>query len=183
MARDEYLIARLPPVPGILSAISAGSQVVVRFMYSGGVFRFHSNVINYVKSPEFMVFLSFPTAIETIELRKAQRLESLLPCAADIAGIEYWGVVLDLSMGGCRLSMEPDEGDLPTIQLGREITLYLHIPGVAEHQVIQGKVKNIRQDPRIAEIGVEFDNSHADSMQNIGAYVKTIAKSPDSTKD
>ncbi|MFZ2445524.1 MAG: flagellar brake protein [Syntrophobacteraceae bacterium] len=176
MVPESFLIVSIPAIPGVLGKLVEGNQVTVRYMFAGGVYGFGSHVLGRVLKPALMLFLSYPRMIEVLDLRKAQRLVSLMPAQVQIGEDEMLGVVVDLSVGGCRLSIETEESDLPVLETGEALYISFQLTGLAGPQVIRGIVQTIRQDGKFAEVGIRFDENDTDAIMNVHAYLKSISK-------
>ena len=64
---------------------------------------------------------------------------------------------MDISAGGCRFYIEYNHGDPPVIDVGHGIEVRFQLIGNSEEQVISGKIRNLKKDNNLAEIGLEFD--------------------------
>lgn len=101
---DRMLLCGLPP-----AVLKVGDRVIVRMVQSGKAWGFESVVREMVSEPALLYFLDIPAAVETLSLRKAERLAVFIPAdvrsrdgdGADVLMLK--GVMLDISAGGCRL--------------------------------------------------------------------------------
>ena len=50
-----------------------------------------------------MCFLTYPSAVEAVNLRKVQRMDCLLPASVKTDRGEHKAVIVDISLGGCRI--------------------------------------------------------------------------------
>ncbi len=95
---DEYLLIRVPAIPGILDKLHQGFSTVVRYVYAGNVYGFNSTIISYTLKPSLIVFIAYPSWIESMNLRQTQRLDCLLPASVQIGMHLCKGVIADISL-------------------------------------------------------------------------------------
>ena len=175
---DESLMIRVPSVPGILNKLIEGEPITVRYIYGGNVYGFSSTIMSYVGKPALIVFVTYPASVEILSLRKAQRLECLLPAAIRMAGKEFRGVILDISVGGCRVSTEYEERDYIFIDVEKNVQLSFQLTGTAEDQIINGRVQNVRKDNKLAEMGIQFDAENVEVIDKIKEYIDKFSNLP-----
>jgi len=173
MKPDNYLIVHITPETAGL--VKTEDKAIVRYVYSGTVYGFSSSVLSIISTPAPIVFLEYPEAFEFINLRKMDRLDCLLPCTARIGEVDYKGVILDISPGGCRVSIDLlNEIELPRGQIGEEVALRFEMVGITGVQNILAVVRNIRQDSKKYEFGMQFHSSDLDLKDGIERYVRSI---------
>ena len=157
METDSCLIVRLPKHPGGAEKLVAGSRVIVRHMCSGTVFGFQSTVLNHTEPPVPLLVLSYPEKVEQHDLRRHKRVGCLLPAETTISFMEYPGVIVDISAGGCRFVsnvLDDDaflEGTLDTV-----IHLSFELPGTSGSQDTKGRIKHVQRDGAKLELGIQF---------------------------
>lgn len=116
-----FLIALLPKRPQNPRMFAKGGAVHVRalnrdFQLCG----FHTSIIKFVTSPYPLVFLSFPDQYEKYHLRRSERVNCYLPASLLVDGKEFRATVINLSMGGARLALDPLGLDITPDQLIRQ---------------------------------------------------------------
>jgi hypothetical protein len=179
---EVCLIIQVPAIPGILDKLGEGSPVTVRYIYAGNVYGFASTVRAYAHKPTLVVYLAYPTSVEIISMRKAKRVECLLPAELRIPGrdfngvISFQGVILDISKAGCRLYIEYDPVEPPVIDVGKGMEVRFQLPGTSEEQIISAKIQNLKKDNKLAELGLEFDQSKTEVIDNIVTYIDNFFK-------
>lgn len=104
----DYLVVRMPLVPGIRSYLTPGQGIKVRYLQGGTIFGFSAQVLSHVPRPAFLAFISYPDEIEVVELRQHRRVSCLLPASLHGAQGIYKAIMLDLSAGGCKVSVEAE---------------------------------------------------------------------------
>ncbi len=157
MVPDEYLIIRVPAIPGILGRLDEGNSIIVRYVYAGNVYGFASTVLTCIQKPALMCFLTYPSAVEAVNLRRVQRMDCLLPASVKTDRGEHKAVIVDISLGGCRICLDNDAVESSFFDVGQTIGISFHLTCTAEEQVINGKIKNLKRDSKFSEMGVQFD--------------------------
>jgi c-di-GMP-binding flagellar brake protein YcgR len=176
MVAEEFLIIRVPAIPGILSRLREGDPIVVRYVYSGNVYGFTSKVLTCIQKPALIVFTEYPTSVESMNLRKARRMECLFPAVVDMQGRGHKAVIVDISIGGCRICLENESGDSSSIDVQQTIGISFFLTGTTEEQVINGKIQNIKKDDKRTEMGIQFDPENEAVLDNVKLYMDRFAK-------
>ena len=175
MISDEYLMIRVPAIPGILSRLNEDDLIVVRYVYAGNVYGFNSTIVNYIQKPALIVFLTYPATVETVNLRKAQRVECLLPATVKTERGDYKAVIVDISQGGCRVCLDPGASESVSFDIDQTIWLSFHLAGIAEEQVINGKIRVLKKDSQLSEMGIQFDQENESVLDNVKLYIETAS--------
>jgi c-di-GMP-binding flagellar brake protein YcgR len=170
-----YLIVRVPSIPGIWTRVHKEDQVVIRYLYRGTVYGFRSTLLNVVKEPSHLVFLSYPKTVEAINLRKQERVSCLIPAQTSINGVLVKGVIVDMSLGGCCLScnLDLDEGS-PEVKAGDEIVLAFQIVGTPGERMVDAKVMNVRRQGQKIMIGNLFSEVDHETVSVIENYIGSV---------
>lgn len=176
MISDEYLMVRVPAIPGILNRLNEGEPVTIRYVYAGNVYGFTSRVAAFVQKPALIAFIDYPVSVESMNLRKARRMECLFPAKITAEEIEHKGVILDISLGGCRIWIDNETGVSPAIDVGRTVGIRFLLTGMTEDQVIDCKIQNIKKDDRHVEMGLQFDRENLTVINNVKLYMDRFAK-------
>lgn len=175
MISDEYLMIRVPAIPGILSRLNEGDPIVVRYVYAGNVYGFNSTILNYVQKPALIVFLAYPAAVETVNLRKAQRVECLFPATVNTDRGDHKAIIVDISEGGCRICLDHGASESSSFDIDQTIGLSFHLAGVVEEQVINGKIRVLKKDAQLSEMGIQFDQENEAVLNNVKQYMETAS--------
>jgi c-di-GMP-binding flagellar brake protein YcgR len=175
MISDEYLMIRVPAIPGILSRLNENDLIVVRYVYAGNVYGFNSTISNYIQKPALIVFLSYPAAVEIVNLRKAQRVECLFPATVKTDKGDHKAVIVDISQGGCRVCLDHGASQSSSFDIDQTIGLSFHLPGVAEEQVIDSRIRVLKKDTQLSEMGIKFDEEDTAVLNNVKQYIETAS--------
>jgi hypothetical protein len=162
-ARD-LLISELPFPRGKALEPDAEEPCIVRYYYDGRMVGYRSHVQAHLLVPEPLLFLSFPSAIEEILLRKHPRVHLDQPLyiypVAEISSavqlvreVPLRGLIKDLSVAGCRVEMP---GEVEELVEGLLCRLEFELPGIGRIGNLSGVVKNRVRRPHRVQVGLEF---------------------------
>lgn len=174
--KGRYLIVHTPSIPGFLSKLRKGNQVIIRYVHEGIVFGFQCTLIHFIDAPFRISFLSYPESVQTLNLRSHKRISCFLPVSAKIGDVIYEGVLLDLSMSGCGfhyLTQELD--DIRNIDKGESISFTLQLIGTPNELTIDATVRSIRLDTNKIVIGAQFNEMSAALSNEIENYIQKIS--------
>jgi c-di-GMP-binding flagellar brake protein YcgR len=175
METDQYLLVRFPVVSGVLNRLHEGNRATVRCIYAGTVYGFYCNVVNHVAKPAPLVFLSYPAAIEVLNLRKSERVDCFVPVIATVREAAYEGIILDISVDGCRFVIEnaPERG-MPQILMDEILSMAFQLSSSAPSLGAMGKVKNLAQDSHGLTLGVSFEEPEGALLKGIEGFVGRV---------
>lgn len=106
MVPGDFIIFRLPVIPGGRDKTRAGNSLTVRFVVNGTIYGFHSVILSTAIKPLPMVFLAYPKALELHSLRENRRADTFLTSTVETESGAAAGRILDLSCGGCRVVID-----------------------------------------------------------------------------
>jgi c-di-GMP-binding flagellar brake protein YcgR len=175
MSPEEYLLIQLPMMAGILNKLYEGNRVTVRYMYSGSVYGFHSTVLYFITKPSPLLFLNYPKTIEILGLRKTKRVDCFFPCLAKIQEKELQGALVDISTGGCKLSIDTSgEVRVPQMEVGENITLSFQLIGSPQPHSFLAKVRSISREQERVVLGIQFDALDTETVKTIEALIESF---------
>lgn len=180
MLDPQYLILELPSIVKrgeLIDRLILNNAVTIRMICertTGECVGFQTKVDAIVKHPYPLFFASFPSEIFTYELRREERIDTLLPARLydidDANALE--GTITDISKGGCRLVID---GETFTARFGTAETLHIIHPDPARGC---DAVKNVRvcskrkYGKKSLAIGLEFLDAQG---QQLDAPAQTAA--------
>ena len=131
MEPGSYLILRFPPGTGIHDHLFEGNALVVKYVHGGKVYGFRTEVMAYLyKKRIILVVLAYPEIVETVALRKEQRIDFLVPARLTVAGEGLDGFIVDLSPSGCRFAMDVTPEHIPyDFKIIKEATIAFQLIG------------------------------------------------------
>lgn len=176
IVQGEYLILRMPLVSGIRARLAQGAPVTMRYLLGGVIFGFSTSVITFISRPGFLVFLAFPDMVEQLELRQHRRVNCLFPVALHLPEAILRGIMLDLSLGGCRVALEPG-GELTADDIAGKDLVVLHLPTLqdAENIVLSCRVKTAHTSGNRIHAGLQFLDMEPVARDALFAYIETVS--------
>lgn len=171
----QYLIIATPNVPGIRNLLATHEGVLVRYIHQGEVFGFRADVIGTITAPFALTFLACPVRVERINLRKAPRIDCHIPATLSAGKMSVSGMILDISIAGCRFSSRSADRETFSAALEAPVTLSFLSLGKADEVVVQGTVKNLRQDGQRMNLGVLFKDPEPAFRDRISAYIEEVS--------
>jgi hypothetical protein len=176
MSMDEYLIIRVPAIPGILSRLCEGDPMVVRYVYDGNVYGFTSKILTCLQKPALIVFISYPVSMESMNLRKTRRMQCLFPATVNRPDGDLKGLIMDISLRGCKICVENESDEQHSMDVDQTILIGFLLTGTKEEQVIKGKIRNMKKDYEHTEIGIQFDPENTSVLNNVRLYMDRFAE-------
>ena len=172
----EYIIVRLPLNAGMVWRVDEGATITVRLVSSGAAYGFKAGLVGrYSKGALRFLFLSYPTRVETFNLRTERRIQCYLPSQVESAGQVLEGVVVDVSSSGVKFIHRLVEGrELPPINLGDVVTLKCALLGIEGVQTISCQARNLHWDASRLELGLSFQDLESAIAESIRSYVDTV---------
>jgi CheY-like chemotaxis protein len=172
----QYILIQCPGMAAIEPILFTGNVVHVVYIYLGNLYSFKSYILNSISVPSKLIFLSYPESVEVYRLRRNRRANCFLNASIRSADgeIEYTGVVLDISLGGCRFVTIPNAGISRLIQVQDEIKITLEVTGSIDPLLLSGELRSITQDSRRISMGIMFVELGNTARKTIDHYIKTV---------
>ncbi len=175
MVEGRYLIAEVPPIPGLWVKLHQMNNIIVRYLHDGKAYGFYSTLIAALNEPFRLAFLSYPKKIETVNLRKFQRVPCLIPGAVSMSGVSHHGVFTDVSEGGCSFLFDQSgSASDPGVNVGDEIVFSVRLIGSSEEKSVRAIVRNIRMAEKGTSIGTQFHEPGDDLLNSIRSYMGKV---------
>lgn len=157
-------------------AIYPDNSTIVRFILedeTGEVVAFKSKILHIIKKPVNMIFVAFPTLIQSQGLRSERRAQIRVPVSVLDAekGVNLaFGTLVDISNGGCRIATHRSK----TKKLeSKEILIRLN-GQEAEPFELKGTIMNIKLDEVHYNYGIKFSTSEEEVEQLINRLMVAL---------
>ncbi len=159
--RDQYYLGRV---------------IVGRFLSSGRVQGFRCQVRQALSRPSRLLFLSFPTSIEKVDLRSSQRFAALCPALLQEGSEKHSCILLDISRGGCCIRARiPEDSALHQEEDHPPVTLHLSLPGAPQALSLPGQIRECKQTSnQMVEAGICFAKVSSEDSKILGEYLEVL---------
>ncbi|BBD06733.1 flagellar brake protein [Desulfovibrio ferrophilus] len=180
MLRGQFIIVRIPRIPGLNDYLYVEKKITVRYVHEGNVYGFESEVVWNQQAPFRLLFLRYPTTVEILNLRKCQRVDCYLPVTIGMEEggqfTEYQGMMLNLSCGGCQLVLDSKQGSMPPVSVDALVSVAFRMFGTNKDVRLEGKAKNINVNKNRMYMGVMYSELPSDVSEGIDNYVSNVAE-------
>jgi len=157
MDPGAYIIIALPKTEDLKDQFFRERKIVLRYMTGGTIFGFESNVIALNLQPVRLLFLTYPQKIQSCEIRKYSRYDCTYYSRLHISGLNYQGMITNISMGGCQFVMnQPGDQEAAIVKVGDSVNLNFHPLGGKPIEALAGGVRNIKHLDNRIDIGIGF---------------------------
>jgi hypothetical protein len=169
-----FLIIRPRRNGQVAESPSPGDPVQALHLCEGTVYGYDSTFLGRINRPAHLVFITFPDQVTARSLRRHPRLTAYLPALARFGGEERAGVLLDLSLEGCRLAY-PHHPEETQPKVGESVDLALRLldeepPGLAE-----GVVRSVKVQAGVLVLGIKFEAEGSGCQALVRAYLERLA--------
>lgn len=172
MEASRYMIFKLPRAQVSLSSkLAKGSGVIVRYRFQGRIYGFQSTILGTVSEPYGLMFVNAPDVVEEHNLRKKQRIDCYFPCEVEIGERREPGVVVNISLSGCRCifsSLRSSRDVLASLR-DKPINMIAQIDEHEDNLVVPGRILSAQQFHGAVSAGINFD----DLDESTGIRLKT----------
>lgn len=175
----EFMIIRLPSVPGLANKILPRMHIEVSFQENGAAVRFTAEVLAHTGKPSFLLYTTYPDRMRVVETRQHHRALCAMPVIIASPHGDGRAVITDLSLGGCRLVMQMT-GQSGMRQVAEGDRLVLQTCLSAEGEAVRGIgiVRMTETNGGKLHMGIAFDEGHkafAEALKNYLAIVCSVA--------
>jgi c-di-GMP-binding flagellar brake protein YcgR len=175
----DYFILKVPLTIGIRHFLHPGNQITLRYVHRGRVHGFRAGVIEYLVKPFSLLFLTYPTSMETVELRRDHRVECFFPAKLSLDQAVIKGMLLDISTSGCKVQVDAER-----IPNARQLLTPRAALGVSFHALdpkasydLAGSVRSVSDATGRMHLGLRFTDSAGAVIEAIAAYVREVSAS------
>ncbi len=152
---NEYIIARMPLIPGFTTKFPDGCMATIRYIFHGNVYGFKTALLGHSLKPAPMLYIEYPYSIEKVELRKHKRVQCTLVGRLHTPRAVHPMVTLDISQSGCRLAISPAGNDEDDMAKGETVMSEV-LFRAAGSEFIAGSIKNIQWMESNLLLGLQF---------------------------
>jgi c-di-GMP-binding flagellar brake protein YcgR len=169
----EFMILRLPTVPGLLGRLLPQTRVEIRYMQEGAVHSFTTEIISHTVKPSLLLFTSYPDRMSIMDTRRHQRVLCALPIVVHSEKGDGEGIVCDLSLGGCRVVLElTGQSAIRELTVGDMVVAQTVFNAKGIPYGIRGAVRNVELAGARMAAGLSFTEKSGDFLNPLTNYVK-----------
>jgi hypothetical protein len=171
----DFLILRLPSVPGLVKKLLPHTRVEIRYLTEGAVNTFTTEIITHSFKPTLLLYTTYPDRMSILETRKHQRISCALPITLLSPQGDAVGVIWDLSMGGCRIAVEL-KGQSAMRQLAVNDTVVLQTILSANGQPSRGigVIRSAEIAGSRLSLGLSFDENSKSFIEALTGYLDLV---------
>lgn len=168
------IIPMVPEVnrPMLLEHLYKGNMMTIRYIHSGTVLGFSTQIMHVSFTPFPLLFLEYPEHIESFNLRKDGRVACLFPALVVHDATSYTGVLSDISKSGCSISLPSGENQAVTVEIDDRLTLRCPLLFAADQAEIFCNIKRINKNGTKVELGLKFTEIPEELLDRITNYIE-----------
>ena len=173
----KYFMTQTPVAAGIESSLIPGNQVVVRFVESGMVCGFKTQVQQFITRPYRLIFFNYPDSIETINLRASKRVAVSLKGTITWENQTFDGSIRDLSRGGCFFVLRYWQDPLfNNLDVNSKLTISFSTFDEKPSIELTSKVVRVIKDGDDLKMGLSFDADQQEITDRVATFVDYISQ-------
>lgn len=171
--REEFILLRHPMNASFKDLLNKDQPITARYMDSeGSIFGFKSTVVGTIARPSPMLVITHPFTIETVNLRRHDRVQCFLPANLYHEGDEMTGYIVNISAGGAKFVWPLKNGTSPEFPKDAEAFCQFSMPGAEAELYARSIIKGTTLDGSKSIIGLKFEDLEEDNKRLIGDYVQ-----------
>jgi hypothetical protein len=172
----EFLIIRLPSIPGLRSKLLPHMRVEISYVADGARNQFAAEIITFTQKPAFLLFTSYPDRMSVMETRHHNRVACALPVSFASPYGEGLGIMSDLSRSGCRVVLEmTGQSGLRKLKAGDRLVLLTAFTWDKPAVKGVGIVRNVEISGARMTLGLAFGETIGEFMDALTRYLSLIS--------
>ncbi|MGE4538857.1 MAG: flagellar brake protein [Desulfovibrio sp.] len=175
--RGRFVIVQMPSITetsrdGLYPMLYPDNTVIARYLHEGSVVGFSSRLIKYIQIPFPLIFLTYPTNLESRDLRKHKRIACCLPGYMKHGDVTVAGLLRDVSISGCQFSF-PREAAAQQPAIDALVELSCELIGSNAKATLPCAVKRVLPSARRVDLGLKFREVPSDIREALADYLDT----------
>jgi c-di-GMP-binding flagellar brake protein YcgR len=154
-------VARSGPVVAV-----SGTLYVVRFIHMGLVYGYESMLMKQYSTPVSIWVMRYPDEIQTVNLRKSERMSTFIPASFDSGEGVITGAIVDISEGGGYF-VAPGHA---AIQPGQTAQMDMALPNGEKITGYECKICTVKPNGSKVSFGINFNQLDTVNSQKIRAF-------------
>jgi hypothetical protein len=171
--REEFILLRHPMNVSFKDVLNKDQPITARYMDSeGSIFGFKSTVVGAMSKPSPILVITHPFTIETVNLRRHDRVQCFLPGTLFHEGAEMAGYIVNISAGGAKYVWPMQDEIAPEFPKDAEAFCQFSMPGADGALYARSIIKGTTLDGSKCIIGLKFEDLEEDNQRLITDYVQ-----------
>lgn len=171
VAPPRWIFLDIPQSGGKLITLVKQQPVRMRYVSHGVAYGFRSKISGAYVTPHQILVIEFPREIESRNLRRSERIRTLLPARLALPGHgEVDATMLDLSREGALFSIEAPHPP----KTGEPLRAWFTLPGAGDIAGLACAARNHRRHGRLWLVGVEFSNLESSAAMRARGYYDAL---------
>ncbi len=174
----KYFMLKLPAKLDMREYLYTGKLVIVRYLNTEGqISGFESAIQVPIFAPQRILFVDYPKTIETISLRRAERVDCFVPGMVYYGDFEIGGNLINISQNGCKFSVQEEDITRASEIKEEEVLLVMFsmLNSDLSFSLFGTLKKSITGDNRL-QWGIEFKEVPEEALEEIENYVRDVKK-------
>ncbi len=158
--------------PMLLEHLYKGNSLTVRYIHSGTVLGFTSEIQSVAFTPYSLLFLKYPGQIESFNLRKDDRVACLFPASVILNNVPFPGALSDISRSGCSIVFPVTDNQTINPEIGSQVVLHCPLLFASDQAKISCTVKQVNKNSQKIGLGLMFTHVQDDLLIRISTYIE-----------
>jgi hypothetical protein len=122
------------------------------------------------------LFLEYPQAVSVLDMRDQDRCACIFPVRLFREGLESFAMMLNISQGGCMVSVVAGEEGIPAFEAEQKVACRFFPLGFKEELTVEGRIKSITPADRKLTLGIEFETPPADVQSRVDEHIRRLTE-------
>ena len=168
------IVPQVPEVnrPTLLENLYRGNTITLRYIHSGMVLGFTTEIMHVSFTPLPLLFVKYPEQIESYNLRKDERVGCLFPASVVHEETEFSGALSDISLSGCGIVLPVNGNQGITVEIDDTLALYCPLLFGSDQAEVPSVVKRIIKSGAKIELGLKFATIPEELRSRINEYIE-----------
>lgn len=167
----KYILIDGPVARGAPVVAVSGTLYVVRFIHMGLVYGYESMLMKQYTAPINIWAMRYPDEIQTVNLRKSQRVSTFIPATFKSGEEVITGAIVDISEGG-GFFVAPGRA---VIQPGQTAQMDMTLPNGEDITDFECKICSVKPNGTKVSFGINFNQLDTANSQKIRAFYLLLA--------
>ena len=171
--REEFILLAPPASASFKDLLNKDQPITARYMdVQGSIFGFKSTVVGTIARPSPILIITHPFTVESVNLRRHDRVQCFLPSTLFHEGAEMTGYIVNISAGGAKFVWPLADGNIPEFPKNAEAFCQFRMPGADNELYARSVVKSTTLDGKRCIIGLKFEELEEENKRLITDYVQ-----------